>query len=606
MAIDRTRYRQLDFIGARILQARELNWIQEMDQGVAVSDNSTPVSGALQSQFRQGALYNVTVGITGLVVSLSATDGGKPMMIFVRDRWEIFPSNNDDCTDTIGTFPGNHTLTLSNVNTQIFLNWELKIRTGGLSGDDPSLTDATTNEAVASAGELILHLSNVDTSGVPLGGSQLAKNTAPIALLTFTNSGTLLTPVDATNDNVLAQAKASNKTSGFVKTTTSNPIAVSTDDSRMTDARPSSDGSVHDHSVRLPVAAGGTNSNGTPTYTVEAPSGAGTDIGGISAAKILLISTTQTLEAGWNWIVTAFNTLLNRFNAHETATLGLINTHPIPTAAQVGAVPLSHVGQALNLVTSHPAVVNQDSGGFRANRSGGGGAVDDPAYGVFVAGSPIVSLNHDGDVSSNKAAAFTASPGGILASGALLHMSLIAQVLSQHVNQTSHANPHGLTAGDIGAASVSYVDTGDANVLAAALAADATASAISLRTTTHRTGTTIAPDGAEGLIPNITHQVYMDYKIFRFGLHFEMAIGSGFVLDQQPVPLPEASGWSTAQCIVSVSPSWTKYHYDSDRTAVSVAYWTPNLVTVREHSNGHTPNYNNCWAGVSAIFFRFF
>lgn len=464
MAIDRTRYRQLDFIGARILQARELNWLQEIDQGVAVSDNETNVSGELQAIYRQGALFNITVGVAGLVVTLSATDGAKPMMIFVRDRWEIFPSNNDDVTDHTGTYGGNHTITLTGSEVAVYLNWELKIRTGGLAGDDVSLTDSTTNEAVASAGELVLHLSNTDTSGVALSGSQLAKNVTPIALLTFTNSGTVLTLVPT--DNVITQAKANVTTSGLVKTTTSNSIVVSTNDPRMTDGRAAADGSVHDSSVRTPVPPGGTNSDGTPTYTLSP------DIGGISAAKLVYVAGTQLVSDFLGWIKTQFNNLLSRYNAHETAVLGLVNTHPIPTASQVGATPLSHVGQALNLPTSHPAVVNQDSGGFRANRSGSGGSVDDPAFGVFVAGSPIVALNHDGDVSSNKAAAFTASPGGSLASGALKHMSLLAQVLSQHVNQVSHANPHGLTAGDIGAASTGYVDTGDANVLATALAAD--------------------------------------------------------------------------------------------------------------------------------------
>src|SRR5271166_1641313 len=198
MAINRIRYRQLDFIGARILQARELNWVQEMAQGVAVTDNETPVDGQLQAQFRQGAMYNVTVTVSTLSVTLSATNGSLPMMIFVRDRWENFPGANDDCTDTPnGTRPGNATMTLTGSETAVFLNWELVIRTGGLTGDDPSLTDATTNEAVASAGELILHLSDVDTSGNALSGSQLAKNTSPIPLLSFTNSGTNLTYLPA-------------------------------------------------------------------------------------------------------------------------------------------------------------------------------------------------------------------------------------------------------------------------------------------------------------------------------------------------------------------------------------------------------------------------
>ena len=78
-----------------------------------------------------------------------------------------------------------------------------------------------------------------------------------------------------------------------------------------------------------------------------------------------------------------------------------------------------------------------------------GSGVDDPAFGVFVGGAPIVSLNHDGDISSTVAGHFGAAPGGSFAGGSLKHMSLVAEVLSQHVNQVSHANPHGLAASDI-------------------------------------------------------------------------------------------------------------------------------------------------------------
>lgn len=460
MAVDRTRYRQTSFIGARILQARELNWLQEMAQDVAVTDNETPVSGRQAAIYRQGATMNITVNTSGLVVTLSPTNITLPMKIFVRDRWENFPGpgNNDDCTDTISTFPGNHSMTLGASDTTIYLNWELRIRTGGLTGDDPTLTDATTNQAVASMGELILHLSRIDTSGVALGGNQLAKNITPIPLFTFINTGTVLTytPID----NVLTAAQGSSITSGLVRTTTNNATVVSTDDTRMTNPRSALDGSVHDSSVRVPIAAGGTNADGTATYNLTG------DIGGISAAKIVYTAGTQLLSDFAGWIKTQFNNLLARYNAHETAVLGLSNTHPVPTASQVGAAPLSHVGLNLGLVTSHPPIINQNSAGFQVNRSGGGGAVDDPAYGVFVSGGSIVGLNHDGDVYSSKSAAFTATPGGILASGPLAHISLIAQVLSQHVNQVSHANPHGLSAGDLGAATTSYVDNAVANVLA--------------------------------------------------------------------------------------------------------------------------------------------
>lgn len=462
MAIDNLRYRQLQFVGARILQARELNWLQEMDQGVAVTDNETPVDGQLQSQYRQGATYNVTASVAGLVVTLAPTDGINPMLIFVRDRWEIYPRNNDDVTDTpTGTHPANHTITLTNVETKIYLNWELRIRTGGLTGDDPSLTDVITNEAVASAGELILHISDTDTSAASLNAGQLAKNTSPVPLFVFTNNGTSLIPV--VTDNVLAQSRATMTHSGFVTTTTTTPTVVSTDDPRMTDSRSPADGSVHDSSIRMPLPPGGTNADGTPIYTLHSTLGDGLDIGGVNAAKIVYVAGTQLVSDFIGWVKIQVTNLLSSFAAHFTAALGQGNTHPIPTAAQVGATPLSHVGQPLGLSTSHPPVVNANSGGFRMNRTVGGGAAYDAGFGIFDPGGIVkVSLNHDGDIRSNASGAYTSN-----IYGSLYLISTIAAALTQHVNQVSHANPHGLAAIDIGAVDKAYVDTTDTNILAA-------------------------------------------------------------------------------------------------------------------------------------------
>lgn len=445
MAIDRTRYRQLEFIGARILQARELNWLQEMGQGVSVNDDETYTSGVLQPMFRQGAMLNVTVTTSHETVTLSPTNPGGKIQIFVRDRWESFPGNNDDCTDSIGTHAGNTPFVLAGTETTIYLNWELRIRTGGLTGDDPSLTDSTTNEATASAGELIIHLSTTDTSGVPLGVNQLATNTGTLPLIHLTQSGGNVTY--APYDNVQTEALATATISGLVRTTTANPVVVSTDDPRLGIAY---NGSIDDANVRVPVAAGGTNSNGTNVYKL--PVDGGTDPGGISGAKVILISTKQLLEDGWNWLVNSFNSLQAAFTGHYTAALGLANTHPLPTAAQVGAAPISHVGLPLGLTTSHPPIVNINSGGFRVNQTVGGTALD-PGYGVFTNGTNIASLNHDGDIYSLPASSYTATPGGtgITVSGSLGLASVIAGVLSQHVNQISHANPHGLSASDIGA-----------------------------------------------------------------------------------------------------------------------------------------------------------
>ena len=454
MAIDRTRYRQLQFEGTEILQSRELNWVQEMAQGLGLVDQGggtePQVSNILSSIYRQGALFNATVGISGLHVTISPTTGSK-YFLFVKDRWEGFGTTNDDTTDNGGTYSGMHTITLTNVETAIYLNWELRQRT---SSDDPGLVDTVTNQPTANAGELILHLSHVDTSGVALAGNQIAKNTSPIKVLSFTNSGTLLTLVP--QDNINTQALATTLSSGMVKTTTSNPIVVSTNDSRIGSATVSvSDGLVHNTTVRTPVSPGGTNSDGTPIYNLTS------DIGGINAAKIIYVTGTQLVSDAITWIKTQINNIKNDFyTLHRNVALGSSNTHPMPTASQVGATPLSHVGQALGLATSHPAVVNIGTGGFRVNRGvAGGGAASDPGYGIFDSlNVNFASLNHDGDVYSKKASAQLFSgllPPATLTSGNLGLMSVIAQVLKEHVNQVSHKNPHGLAASDIGALSSS-------------------------------------------------------------------------------------------------------------------------------------------------------
>ncbi len=259
----------------------------------------------------------------------------------------------------------------------------------------------------------------------------------------------------------MTQAKGGLTNSGFVKTSTGTPIALAVDDPSVGVATISvADGLVHDSTVRTPVAFGGTNSDGTPIYKLTTDGG--TDIGGISAAKVIMINFTQTLEAGWNYLRGVFSSLQSAFLSHYTATLGLVNTHPLPTASQVGAAPVGHMGLALGIgspIPSHPPVVVTDTGGFDC-RSSAILAPNDPGFGISVSGTPIASMNHDGDIYSYAANLLSAVAGGGRAGngvGAMGLLSHIAAALTQHVNQISHANPHGLTAGDLGALTPSSI-----------------------------------------------------------------------------------------------------------------------------------------------------
>lgn len=530
MSIDRTRYRQIQFVGARILEAREMNDLQDITQGFAF-DDVTPASYALSGIFRQGATYNVNVGISNKTVTLSAIDGTKPMLVFVRDRWEA-----------IKTAEIASPLTLSPsgpLQTDIWLNWELHVRT---SSDDPDLIDSITSDPTANMGEMILVVGLTDTSGVSLTGSQMAKNTSAISLFNFTHTPTSLSQNFV--DNVIPQALANSQVSGLVKATTNTPIVVSTDDPRMSNTRGASDGSVHDATVRTPSAAGGTNADGSPTYNLTG------DIGGINAAKLIWLGGTQLVSDALSYIKSLATSITARYNAHEGAALGFPTTHPLPTAAQVGAAPLSHVGLPLGLATSHPPVVNVDSGGFQVNRSTGNGGDADPAYAVFVGGNPIVAMTHLGEVFSNPAGLFTASPliesGDVgLGSGPLTFMSKIAQVLSQHVNKTSHKNPHGLAPGDIGAATTGYVDSSIANVLAAAENFTNSVSPFLSLSLTNVTGTGIL--GGTYLIlrhaPNNGNGIEI---ALGFGTALSTASGINGTASNFTIPLPAPTGWTPA------------------------------------------------------------
>jgi hypothetical protein len=455
------RYRVVNFIPERILQARELLQLQDISQGLDVSGlgglsggTSTSAIGG-QSSYRQGAILNADITTLGSIVSIHAVDVTKPISVYVRDRWENLISPGE-------LYPV--TLTIAGP-TSLYLNWVITnvdaIGSGG-SGTDTTLVDLGTGAPAAGMGQLSLSLSATDASGSP-AFPQLYMNSQPIKICNFTYSSGTYTVVPI--DNVQAVAYANENTSGFVSltTNTSNGKALSSDDPTVTNTRTPSPLSVDDASVRVPISPGGTNSDGTTIYNLSS------DAGGISATKIILTATTQLLSDAWTAFMGLYNALYDAFtNHHVGLVLGAGDTHPMPSAADVGGCPLSHEGTNLNDPAgghlggvSHNAIVIQYTSGYQLNRplSGPVGAAMDPAYGVFDAGGAtnIASLNHDGDIYSEKSNIIV-SPGVTApytltapVGSSLALRSVSDQVLADHVNQTSHANPHGLTLVDIAA-----------------------------------------------------------------------------------------------------------------------------------------------------------
>jgi hypothetical protein len=440
-----SRYRVVDWLGGRILENRELMTLQSILQGT--DPNGNTVTYDLDQIFRPGATQNITATVNGLTVSFGPKNSALPMTVFVRGRWEVLQSTD---------LPS---VTLSNTQTQVFLNYQLRIVT---SIEDTSLVDSTTGQATANMGELDFTIGATDTSGAALNpATQLEKNTAPIVMFQFTNNGSALTQVLL--DNVNPQALATLGVSGLVSltTATASGVAVSTDDLRMTNARSPLPSSVVDASVRTPNSVSGTNADGSAKYDLTQ------DPGGISADKVIWQEVTERLSDFLAWIKSQVQSVAASLAGHIGQMLGQANTHPMPTANQVGAAPLSHVGMQLGMSGSHPALVTANSGGFQVNQTAGSGglSVKDPAYGVIQNGALVSALLHSGDVLSTPLNSLVTVPGGspINFSGALTGLHDVAQVLTDHVNQNSHANPHGITAADLGAATQSYVNTAVAN-----------------------------------------------------------------------------------------------------------------------------------------------
>jgi|GEM_PF-5182943 len=449
---DRSRYRYVNFIGGRILQAREMAKLQGIARGF--DDTNQPVAFDSDAVYRDGAAFNVAVNIAPgtATVTLSAVENADPMLVFVRGRWEqIHPAD----------VPA---ITLSSSQSRLFLNWQLRRVT---MAEDPQLTDPTTGEATAEMGQLDLQVSAIDDSSRLPGATEFEKNMLPIVLFGFapTSNGVTVNY----SSNIKDQALASGTTAGFVEltTSTSSGLAASADDPRLSDSRAPSDLSVTDAKVRMPISSGPNNADGTSHYDLAL------DPGGISSLKVVHQTGRQLVGDLLEWIKAQAASVFSLLTAHIGSSLGAGNSHPMPTAQQVGATPASHQNLSLGVPGSHPAVVATNKGGFVLNRTASvPAAVNDAAFGVLQDGGLLSGLLHTGDVLLGVPNIPSAAPlfesGEALTTGPLALLSTIAQVLAEHVNKTSHKNPHGLTLDDVGGVSQFYVDSRDQAVFFAA------------------------------------------------------------------------------------------------------------------------------------------
>lgn len=428
-----SQYRRQIYIGGRYLEDRELNTLQTFylsaeEQGL----------GAV---YREGATFNVSVDITGTTVTLFPTDNTLPMLVFLDGRFEPFTA--DPLSYASDVTPGTYS---------IYANYEIAIISAGPLDDthDPTLIDTLTGAATAEAGQLNIFISVLDTSSTPLDPTtQVEVNTYPIIMFNILVDGLGNLTVGYL-DNVNAQALASEFVSGLVSTTTGNPVVVATDDPRNIDARDPLDGSVVNDSIAELVPSG-TNGDGSPITPVT---------GGPGLSSDNLIYSTMSTTVTWviDNIKSGISSILATLASHIGVPLGSGATHPMPTALQVGAAPLSHVGQPLDLSTSHPPLIQTSSDAWEVVTTGSN--PNNFAFDARIGSAIQAGITHGGDIYSLLANNITATPANMsFYSGPLGKLSNIALLLSQLAAQPLVSL--------VGYATIAYVDTTEASILAA-------------------------------------------------------------------------------------------------------------------------------------------
>ncbi len=281
------------------------------------------------------------------------------------------------------------------------------------------------------------------------------------------------------------------------------------------------------------------------------------------------------------------------------------------TASQVGAAPASHVGQQLGLGTSHPASVTSDTGGFTVNEATTSVSGDAVAL-LSNISVRKAALTHTGDLHSLLANAANAqglngTMGPATYRGTLGLISLIANVLAEHVNYNSHGdnNPHNLDSADIGAASETYVNNTVAGIIVDVMAYTDAKSNISVRTvtTTGAAGITNASWDWGGVQPSANT---ITYFIVNIGGGFELAIGFGQYQHSNQVALPEVSGWSSSNWLGLASclaMSATEQGGGAAMRTIVALNVSTRIVTAQAYDSSNRHSFP-CWASILALGWR--
>lgn len=632
MSSNPSLYRYVDFIGGNILDASNVLLLQ-----TELGRTGTQGLGQL---YAQGTLLNGVFNITGTSIVFTGANPSLHVFGFINGQFE-------DLGATI-TIAGVQPVT--GASNPLYLEWSWDIKT---NADDATFVDGVTGEPTIEAGQLSFVVTwGPDTSGIALNPStQFGKNTSPIVLATFDMSVPgAVTPTYI--NGVSPYAWGNPKQAGFVRLTDNSGLAPGNTDVRLTNARNPNPGSVFDVSV-APLISSGTNATTLPAWiathvytvgtqivdsngnvqTVISVAGTGTSAGvaptwnvslggstfdnpggnqvvwvnggtasttkydpatinqgGIFSNSIIYTTLKQKLTTFLDSVNTSVQNALIALANHIGQPLGSSETHPFPTAFQVGAAPSSHVGQVLGLGTSHPAQVNSDTAGFVVLRNFIASANDSQyAYNVNDGVNIIAALTHAGNVYARQGLLYNAqggngSGGTAINTGTLGFLSQIAAVLAEHVNYKTHGNnnPHNLNAADVGSVSAAFVDAQISSVVSDVTSYTDAKTTISVRTVTTVGGL----NGAGFHSPSGTHSAQMAWPpthdtithlIVTIGGSFEIAFGLGSYQNGSQVALPESSGWVSTPWLGMASMAWmeTTSSYEGGRGEFFKAYVDP-------------------------------
>ena len=341
--IDATKYRQVKFIGGKILQDRELNLLEDLEKDL-------PAKGKynLGALFPEGATLNVQPVVSGNTVTLARIENDHAMLVLVNGCFEEFTAA-----------PVVFSAKPDKTQDRIYANYVIWRVSGDSNAQDvlydPALVDADTQEPAAEMGQIQVY-SGSDDSGPVDASLMFARNTVALPMFTFEwDAAGTLNWVGATTAR--PQALAGGKKAGMVKlSTATSTTAAADDDPRLNDTRVPTDATVNTRKVQ-PAAATGQQ------VTVHHTDETGADVsdsldgvkigdtdGGINAKRVFWDGWGAALDTSLGLIWRMLQNLYGIVKGSNDRITALENT----PALDLGF----HVGHGLGEAQSHPPAVD--------------------------------------------------------------------------------------------------------------------------------------------------------------------------------------------------------------------------------------------------------